>query len=474
MGTADSPSQQYVSSGRHTLLSLAFWSFLCTQFLGAFNDNYFKQMVLLTCIGASAATLQSADKQTAVPWTEIAMAAFALPFVLFSGLGGFLSDRISKTTVIISCKAAEIGIVGIGLAVLLVPSLSTTTTLSALIFVLALMGTHSAVFSPSKYGVLPELFRADCLLPVNGAVQMTTFLAIIFGTVCAGIALDLIRNQLWISSVIAIIIAALGTASSLLMPHVPAAEPTLQLRPENLVMPRLVLQILLRNRPLLMAVLVYSLFWFLGGVVQMGINTLGEAALHLSRTRTSVLVAGIGLGIALGCLLAGFAGRGSRRWTVVGACLLVTTLAAAALLGSGLCGTPASAGRDLRTETIVSSLFVCDLVEWLLRVDMTILGIAAGLFVVPVQVYLQAAPPAELKGRVLGVQNLMTWIGILLSAAFSLVVGLTLKAIAGPAADKQHQWVLFALLAAMMLPVAVFYRLPALADVSEPTTEVPQ
>ena len=179
-------------------------------------------------------------------------------------------------------------------------------------------------------------------------------------------------------------------------------------------------------------------------------------------------------GIALGCLLAGFAGRGSRRWTVIGAWLLVTTLAAAALLGSGLCGTPASAGRDLRTETIVSSLFVCDLVEWLLRVDMTILGIAAGLFVVPVQVYLQAAPPAELKGRVLGVQNLMTWIGILLSAAFSLVVGLTLKATAGPAADKQHQWVLFALLAAMMLPVAVFYRLPALADVSEPTTEVPQ
>jgi acyl-[acyl-carrier-protein]-phospholipid O-acyltransferase/long-chain-fatty-acid--[acyl-carrier-protein] ligase len=105
---------------------------------------------------------------------------------------------------------------------------------------------------------------------------------------------------------------------------------------------------------------------------------------------------------------------------------------------------------------------------------MTILGIAAGLFVVPVQVYLQAAPPAELKGRVLGVQNLMTWIGILLSAAFSLVVGLTLKAIAGPAADKQHQWVLFALLAAMMLPVAVFYRLPALADDSEPTTEVPR
>ncbi|MFN7682558.1 MAG: hypothetical protein ACK5TG_16970, partial [Planctomyces sp.] len=192
------------ASGHYTLRSTAFWSFLCTQFLGAFNDNYFKQMVLLTCVGAGAVAAQNsavaADPTVpGLPWKEIAMAAFALPFVLFSGLGGFLSDRLSKTSVIAGCKLAEIGIVGIGLAILLIPGLSTAAQLSALIFVLALMGTHSAIFSPSKYGVLPELFRADCLLPVNGAVQMTTFLAIIFGTVCAGIALDLIRSQLWIS-----------------------------------------------------------------------------------------------------------------------------------------------------------------------------------------------------------------------------------------------------------------------------------
>jgi len=453
------------ASGHYPLRSTAFWSFLCTQFLGAFNDNYFKQMVLLTCVSAGATAVQNSDSTTdptvpALPWTEIAMAAFALPFVLFSGLGGFLSDRLSKTSVIVGCKLAEIGIVGIGLAILLIPGLSITTQLSALIFVLALMGTHSAIFSPSKYGALPELFRDDCLLPVNGAVQMTTFLAIIFGTVCAGIALDLIRSQLWISSLVALLIATAGTASSLLIPRIPAADPQLQLQLENLALPRSVLTILFRDRHLLLAVLVYSLFWFLGGVVQMGMNTLGEAALQLSKTRTSVLVAGIGFGIAVGCLLAGLAGQGSRRWTVIGAWLLTLALATTALLGSGTFGRPASAGRSADAETIASSLFACDLLEWLLRADMVVLGIAAGLFVVPVQVFLQAAPPAELKGRVLGVQNLMTWIGILLSAAFSLIVGVSLKLAVGPDADKQHQWVLFALLAAIMLPVAALYRLP--------------
>jgi len=466
METTDEQQRPSVR-GQYSLRSTAFWSFLCTQFMGAFNDNYFKQMVLLTCVGAavsapsqiSPAAASPADSD--LPWKEIAMAAFALPFVLFSGLGGFLSDRLSKTSVIVGCKVAEIGIVGVGLAILLIPGLGATAQLAALIFVLALMGTHSAIFSPSKYGVLPEMFRSDCLLPVNGAVQMTTFLAIICGTVCAGIALDLIRSQLWISSAVALLIAAVGTASSLFIPRIPAADPQLKLRLENLALPRSVLTVLFHDRHLLQAVLVYSLFWFLGGVVQMGMNTLGEASLQLSKTRTSVLVAGIGFGIAVGCLLAGFAGRGSRRWTTVGAWLLTAALAVTALLGSGLCGRPASAGRDLSQETIFSSLFACDLLEWLLRADMIALGIAAGLFVVPVQVFLQAAPPAELKGRVLGVQNLMTWIGILLSAAFSLIVGISLKIAGGPAADEQHQWVLFALLAAMLLPVAAFYRLPA-------------
>lgn len=127
-----------VSSVRpeHGVGGRAFFSFLTAQFLGAFNDNYFKQLVLLVCVTASL----SSESETTVPWKEIAMAVFALPFVMFSGVGGFLSDRCSKRTVIVGCKVAEIAIVCLSLGLLLIPGLTQQLQLSLFIAMLGLMG----------------------------------------------------------------------------------------------------------------------------------------------------------------------------------------------------------------------------------------------------------------------------------------------------------------------------------------------
>jgi acyl-[acyl-carrier-protein]-phospholipid O-acyltransferase/long-chain-fatty-acid--[acyl-carrier-protein] ligase len=439
--------------------SRPFNAFLTAQFLGAFNDNYFKQLVLLVCVGATAA---SGNSSATIPWKELAMAAFALPFVLFSGLGGFLSDRCSKRSVIVGCKVAEIGIVATGLGVLLVPGLTPFVQLTSLVAMLALMGTHSAIFSPSKYGILPELFREDQLRPVNGAVQMTTFLAIIFGMVAAGVALDEIGNRLWIGSSLALIPAVAGTLTAVMIPRGSSAEPGLRLTLGNAFLPASVLTLLRGNRDLVLAILVSALFWFLGGVTHMSVTTLGEQTLSLSSTRTSVLAAGMGIGIAAGCVVAGFLGRpgSGGSWTVTGAWLLVLSMSLVAVLGSGLFGQPASAGVEGTDESILRRLLVADLLEWALRGSMVLLGFAAGIFVVPVQVYLQQAPPAELKGRLLGVQNLATWIGILLSAAYSFVVGLLLKLVGGDGGDLRLQWAMFLTLAVMLIPVGCFYRLP--------------
>src|SRR5438552_19097846 len=86
----------------------SFWGMTATQFLGAFNDNLFKQLMLLLAIPVGAAAAQAEDQQ----W--YAMMVFSLPFVLFSGLAGYLSDRYSKRTVIVACKVAEIGIMFLG------------------------------------------------------------------------------------------------------------------------------------------------------------------------------------------------------------------------------------------------------------------------------------------------------------------------------------------------------------------------
>ncbi len=453
-------------SARHTLASTAFWGVLITQFLGAFNDNYYKQMVLLIC-RSNVAIIVGKNVATAGPDRQsLAMAAFALPFVLLSGVGGFLSDRYSKRSVIVGSKIAEIVIMALAFVVLLIPRLSQDAQLMALISVLCLMGAQSAIFGPSKYGILPELFRHEKLLPVNGAVQMTTFLAIIFGTVCAGIALDQIRESLWIGGVIAVGIATVGTLSAVVIPKTRIAEPNLRIRVENFAVPADVKRLVLQERGLLQAILVASVFWLLGGVTQMSVNTLGTSTLGLSSTRTSLMVAAIGFGIAAGCLVTGFLGRGGngRRWVTAGAWLLFASLSLIGFLGSGIFGVPESFG--IVDANVLTGVFKADGLEWSLRLSMILLGFAAGMFVVPVQVYLQQAPPDELKGRVLGVQNMVTWIGILMSAAYFAIGGVLLNRFFGPNGESQYQWLIFMSLAVLMLPICLFYRLPKVDSAS--------
>ncbi|MEZ6124309.1 MAG: MFS transporter [Planctomycetaceae bacterium] len=414
---ADSVSSETVDPGSSApaLVRLGsntvFHGLLLTQFLGAFNDNYFKQMVLLKCV-----ELSSRGQSDLQP---LAMAAFALPFVLLSGIGGYLSDRLSKRSVVVLCKVAEIVIMASALWVLLLKA-SVTSELYLLIVVLSFMGAQSAIFGPAKYGILPELFHSRQLLPVNGAIQMTTFLAIIFGMAAAGIALDRLNNSLWLCSMVAVGIAAAGTLTSLLVRHTPVAEPGLKLKADNLFLPSDVRRLLRNRPPLLKAILVMTVFWFVGGVAQPAVNNLGENVLQLSKTRTSLMAASIGVGIALGCVVSGFVGAGGHgsgaRWTARGSWLMCAALALISVLGSGVLGRPeVSIGR---IQSLYDSVAIADNMEWALRFSMLFLGLAAGIFVIPVQVYIQEAPPADLKGRMIGAMNFMTWIGILLSAAF--------------------------------------------------------
>src|SRR5438132_6243672 len=164
----------------------SFWGMTATQFLGAFNDNLFKQLMLLLAIPVGAAAAQKADQQ------GLAMMVFSLPFVLFSGFAGYLSDRYSKRTVIVACKIAEIGIMLLGVVAFRAYG---WTGYAGLLLVLWFMGTHSAFFGPGKYGILPELFRERDLPRANGVILMTTFLAIIFGTASAGILGTLLAER---------------------------------------------------------------------------------------------------------------------------------------------------------------------------------------------------------------------------------------------------------------------------------------
>jgi MFS family permease len=441
-----------------------------TQFFGAFNDNLFKQLVLLICV-SYAATAGGRDYQ------QVAQALFALPFVLFSGFAGFLADRISKQRIVVAMKVAEI-------AVMLAGFLAFHSTFGQLVWLMAvvfLMGTHSAFFGPAKYGILPELFRESDLPQVNGMIQMTTFLAIICGAALAGFIKEWFGDRLWLGSAMCIGIAVIGTLTSLLVRRTPIARPGLPFTPGALFISAETWKMFQADKPLFRVLLVSTLFWFLGGVIPPVVNAFGTLQIHYGAARTSAMVACMAIGIMVGCLWAGRASRGQIRfgfvklgaWGIVG-CLSAlavfsagegslvapeTTVASAdsAAASGSPTSTPGSTGKGSlpvsEPESFAAVLVPSSSFEWIARSLLIGIGLFAGFFYVPLAVFMQARPPAELKGRMIGAMNLLNWIGILLSAGF---LGLA-EFLCNSVFNVRLCWI-FGMCALVMLPVALFYR----------------
>ena len=418
----------------------SFWGMTATQFLGAFNDNVFKQLVLLICVDYVA--LRGLDHD---PYQTTAQGLFALPFVLFSGFAGWLSDRVSKRRIVVLCKVSEIGVMLAGLIALMTGTLGEDGLLNALFAVLFVMGLQSAFFGPSKYGILPELFHDDDLPAVNGAVQMTTFLAIIFGLAFCGFLKQWLTDEglsLSYISMICIGIALVGTLTSLLVRPTPIARPGLPLKPSSFAVDARTWNILWSDRPLLVAILVSSLFWFLGGLLLPAINAYGKQQIGLNDFHTSALNADLGLGIAAGCALAGKLSHHTIRFG------LVRRGAWGIVVSAGLLTGVPFATQELRAAESSSAVLLLAL------------GVSAGFFALPLQVFLQARAPKEQKGRVIGAMNLVNWIGILLAAGFYGLCSswfTEVAAIKGQPPVSHISWT-FALVAGMLIPVALFYR----------------
>ena len=129
-----------------------------------------------------------------------------------------------------------------------------------------------------------------------------------------------------------------------------------------------------------------------------------------------------------------------------------------------LSGRPAESADQI--QGMLQSIGVADGMEWSLRFSMLLLGVSAGIFVIPIQVYVQETPPADQKGRLIGAMNFATWIGILLSALFLTVMNSVTRFLSGGGDAFGFQFVVFLTLAIMMVPVAFLYRLPSANNVS--------
>ncbi len=443
--TAEAVNEHLDTTALPTLYAdKSFWGMTVTQFCGAFNDNLFKQLVLLLSIAAGGAAVNEASDEQWLP-----MFIFSAPFLAFTGYAGYLSDKFSKRTIIILCKFAEIVIMGLGgIGFYLY---WTSGSLAFLYFVLFLMGTHSAFFGPGKYGVLPELLRESDLPRANGFILMSTFLAIIFGTGLAGALMH--DGRLWLASMACMVIAVIGTCTSLLVRKLPPANPNLKFQWSAVTIPPDMRAMLNGDKPLLAALLVSSVFWLLAGMVPSAVNSLGKIELSVGDLWTSILTACIGIGIAIGCVIGGLVSHGEVDFRL----LRVGIIGMLACLF--LVGFPASGNIELlrNADGELSRMpGVGESRQWLgfyASVPvMLLLGSFTGLFAVPLQVFMQSRPPKEMKGRMVAVMNQANWIGVLISAGLYWGLNKIIETAGWP------RCTMFLFIAALTVPIVLFYH----------------
>jgi len=425
----------------------SFWGIAVTQFLGAFNDNVFKQIILLLSVPvvlAGAAEVAGQIQPSGGGGNDVqgwATAIFSLPFVLLSGLAGFLSDRYRKRDVIVISKVAEIVVMLFGMIAFLAYG---SWGMAGTWTVLFLMATQSTFFGPGKYGILPELFQSKDLPKANGLILMSTFLAIIFGTVVAGILFDLLlvtdklgrpsAQPLWIASCICIFIAMIGTWSSTWIRQSQPAQPNSKLTKADWAISPSVKRMLWNDRPLLSALLVSCVFWMISGIAVPVVNSLGITQLGVNKSKTSLLVGGIAIGIMLGAALSAvvFKRLKPRGQVIVGLWGLFVALV--------ILGFWKDNGQHLLGYT---GSFV----------GLIAVGIFAAIYAVPLQVFMQERPPMELKGRMIGTMNQANFVGILFSGLLYQLFQWIAKQLGWPISS------VFWMLALMVLPLAIFYRL---------------
>ena len=372
-------SQEQILWARKRFIAMAL-----TYFLGVFNDNFFKQSVLLLAVVIGMNEVQGQ-----------ATMLFSLPFILFSAWGGWLADRFAKKQVVIGVKFLELGAMLIGAYGILTMN---WTCVLAMIF---LMGLQSTLFGPALNGSIPELYPREYVTRANALLKLVTTVAILLGMALAGFALD----QHWFATsipfgrvlvaVIVVVIGLLGVVASLGVFSRPASgaqTPFPWTGPLNSVRDLVLLK---RDPLLLVAVCCDSFFYFISLLAVLVINTLGLQQLGLSTSATSILSVSLMVGVCIGSLVAAKV-TSHERWTHIllpGAAGMGVSLAIAGLL--------VSRGSSYQFPILLGLL--------------TLAGTFGGLFLIPVTSFIQVRPAADSKGRIIGVDNFLAFSCMLLA-----------------------------------------------------------
>jgi MFS family permease len=379
-----------------------------TQFLGAFNDNLFKQAMVIVVVYQIYN-----DPRYEQSFTSLASALSIIPFVLLSALAGQLADAHDKTRIIRIVKTAEILImVGGGAGLLLARAGHTNIGMVLMLSAVLALGVHSTFFGPIKYAILPQHLHEDEVLGGTGLVESATYIAILLGTVLAGFM------KVEHAVIGTLVVAAIGWFAARRIPLAPRQGPELKINYNPITASWRLINGTMHIPRLFLAVCSISFFWTMGIVLIVIFTPLAKNVLTADKHVATLLTALFSIGIAIGSVAINSLLRGHTSAKFGPATVLI--MGAFVLLFSILCQTwpPAAAGHLYSTIEFIATPH-----SWLVIAALTGIAVFGGMFVVPLYAFLTTTVTKDETARTVAANNVVNSGAMALGAA--LVSALT-------------------------------------------------
>jgi 1-acyl-sn-glycerol-3-phosphate acyltransferase len=379
-----------------------FAPFFITQFLGAFNDNIFRNglIIVVTFQGVSLFDLNASQL------ANVAGALFILPFFLFSATAGQLADKYEKSGLMRRVKLLEIALM------LIAATAFVGDHYGLLLFVLFLMGFQSTLFGPAKYAYLPQQLTPEELIGGNALVESGTYIAIILGLVVGGMSVAIDPEDQHLLSACLIGVAVIGYIASRSIPETRAVDPELTINWNAWKETWRIVSYAREDRAVFLAILGISWFWFFGSAITLQIPAYTLDILNGNEAVTTTLLVAFAVGVGIGSLLCE---KLSRRRIELG------------LVPFGAIGLTVFAIDLHAAQPVINLLQVTSVESFMLRdgtlrilADVALLGAFGGLYSVPLYAYVQHRADRRHLSRIIAANNILNSLFMVFAAIMAL------------------------------------------------------
>lgn len=380
-----------------------FRPFFLTQFLGAFNDNIFKNALAIFI------TYQAVNEIEAGKITGLAGALFIAPYIFFSMLAGQLSDRYEKARFIKQTKLAELIIMLLGAFGFWL------SNVNFLLVVLFMMGTQSTFFGPAKYSILPQVFKKDEeLVGATSYVEMATFLAILIGTIGGGVLIGLGSEYV---SLAVVIFAFLGWFASVKIPKTDSGDPNVKISLNPFKQAKSIYSVTFQNKSVFVSILLISWFWFFGAVFLQQIAVFVRHMVFADKAFVTVFLSAFTLSLSLGSVACNFLSNKKIELALIPIGALGMSLFA---LDLSFISYPIFGGE---APLILSKLFESESLFPFFRCvfDFFAIGFFGSFYIVPLYAMMQRRSDASNCSQVIASNNIINSFFMIASSIYTII-----------------------------------------------------